>query len=198
MTTSTRSSRHAHPAYRCARASALLLGIATASSLVAAPVAQAATAPKAPSEGICGKISTAAVSAVVGYSLPAPSPDTLTLPATKKNDEISSVVTSCAYGSETSLAALPKDVILEYVVTSRPLTAAEIKKGLAQEQQLKMTFLPYSGLGVQSYYYSFTESGITVQGLTGFEGTKEYGAATYSKRTSKSQLASLVRLAEKL
>jgi hypothetical protein len=197
MTTSTRSSRHAHPAYRCARASAVLLGIAAASSLVAAPVAQA-SAPKHRSAGICGKISTASVSAIVGYSLPAPSVDTFTLPATKKNDEISSVVTSCAYGSETSLAALPKDVILDYVVTSRPLTKAEIKKGLAQEQQLKMTFVPYSGLGVKAYYYSFTESGITIQGLTAFKGTKDYGASTYSKLTSTSQLASLVRLAETL
>jgi hypothetical protein len=138
------------------------------------------------------------VSAIVGYKLPAPSFDTLSLPATKKNDEISSVVTSCTYGSQTSLAALPKDVIIDYAVTSRPLTSAEIKKGLAQEQQLKMTFLPYSGLGVKAYYYSFTDAGITIQGLTGFEGTKDYGASTYSKLTSKSQLASLVRLAEKL
>jgi hypothetical protein len=138
------------------------------------------------------------VSDIVGYKLPAPSGDTLTLPATKNNDEISSVVTSCRYGSVKSLAALPKDVIIDYVVTSRPLTAAEIKKGLAQEQQLKMTFLPYSGLGAKAYYYSFTESGITIQGLTGFEGKKDHGASTYSKLTSKSQLASLVRLAEKL
>jgi Na+-transporting NADH:ubiquinone oxidoreductase subunit NqrC len=175
----------------------VLLGFATAASLVAAPVAGASSAPK-PSEGICSKINTASVSAIVGYKLPAPSVDTLTLPATKKNDEISSVVTSCTYGSQTSLAALPKDVIIDYSVTSRALTSAEVKKGLAQAQQLKMTFLPYSGLGVKAYYYSFTESGITIQGLTGFEGTKEYGAATYSKLTSKSQLASLVRLAEKL
>jgi hypothetical protein len=197
MTTSTRSSRHARAAYRCAQASAVLLGFATAASLVAAPVAGASSAPKS-SVGICGKISTASVSAIVGYKLPAPSADTLTLPATTKNDEISSVVTSCTYGSETSLAALPKDVIIDYAVTSRPLTAAELKKGLAQAQQLKMTFVPYGGLGVKAYYYSFTESGITIQGLTGFEGTKEFGASTYSKRTSKSQLASLVRLAEKL
>jgi hypothetical protein len=138
------------------------------------------------------------VSAIVGYKLPAPSFDTLNLPATKKNDEISSVVMSCTYGSQTSLAALPKDIIIDYVVTSRALTAAEIKKGLAQEQQLKMTFLPYNGLGVKAYYYSFNDSGITIQGLSAFEGTKDYGASTYSKLTSKSQLASLVRLAEKL
>jgi hypothetical protein len=197
MTTTTRFSRHGHAAYRCARASAVLLGFITAASLVAAPVAGASSAPKS-SEGICSKISTTSVSAIVGYKLPAPSFDTLSLPATKKNDEISSVVTSCTYGSQTSLAALPKDVIIDYAVTSRPLTSAEIKKGLAQEQQLKMTFLPYSGLGVKAYYYSFTDAGITIQGLTGFEGTKDYGASTYSKLTSKSQLASLVRLAEKL
>ena len=197
MTTTTRFSRHGHAAYRCARASAVLLGFITAASLVAAPVAGASSAPKS-SEGICSKISTTSVSAIVGYKLPAPSFDTLSLPATKKNDEISSVVTSCTYGSQTSLAALPKDVIIDYAVTSRPLTSAEIKKGLAQEQQLKMTFLPYSGLGGKAYYYSFTDAGITIQGLTGFEGTKDYGASTYSKLTSKSQLASLVRLAEKL
>jgi hypothetical protein len=197
MTTTTHFSRHGHTAYRCARASAVLLGFITTASLVAAPVAGASSARK-PSEGICSKVSTTSVSAIVGYKLPAPSFDTLSLPATKKNDEISSVVSSCTYGSQTSLAALPKDVIIDYVVTSRSLTSAEIKKGLAQEQQLKMTFVPYSGLGVRAYYYSFTDSGITIQGLTGFEGTKDYGASTYSKLTSKSQLASLVRLAEKL
>jgi hypothetical protein len=197
MTTTTRFGRHGHAAYRCARASAVLLGFATAASLLAAPVAGASSAPK-PSEGICSKVSTTSVSAIVGYKLPAPSFDTLNLPATNKNDEISSVVMSCTYGSQTSLAALPKDIIIDYVVTSRALTAAEIKKGLAQEQQLKMTFLPYNGLGVKAYYYSFNDSGITIQGLSAFEGTKDYGASTYSKLTSKSQLASLVRLAEKL
>ena len=123
--------------------------------------------------------------------------NTLTLPATKKNDEISSVVTSCTYGAQT-LAALPKDVIIDYAVTSSALTAADVKKGLAQANQIKITIVPYHGLGVTAYYYSFSESGITIQGLTGFEGTKEYGGSTYSKTTSKSQLAALVRLAEKL
>jgi hypothetical protein len=197
MTTSTRPNRPARAAYRCARATAALVGIATAASLATAPVAGASSAPK-PSEGVCAKISTASVSSIVGYTLPTPSVDTLKLPATKKNDEISSVVTSCTYGSQLSLAALPKDVILDYSVTSKQLTAAELKKALAQAQQIKMTLVPYHGLGITAYYYSFSESGITIQGLSGFEGTKEYGAATYSKLTSKSQLASLVRLAEKL
>jgi hypothetical protein len=197
MTTSTRSSRYAHGAYRCARASAVLLGLATAANLIAAPVAGATYVPKSP-EGICSNINTRSVSAIVGYKLPAPSFGTLNLPATKKNDEISSVVTSCTYGSQTSLAALPKDVILEYTVTSKPLTATDIKNGIAQAQQLKITFVPYRFLGVRAYYYSFTESGVPVQGLSAFKGLKDYGAATYSKLTSKSQLASLVRLAEQL
>jgi hypothetical protein len=197
MTTSTSSNRHAHPAYRCARASAVLLGIATASSLVASPVAQAATAPKSPVEGICGKISTASVSAIVGYSLPAPTADTTSLKATKANDEISSVVTSCTYGAYT-LAALPKDVILDYAVTSRPLTPAEVTKGLSQAQKIKMHIVPYHGLGMTAYYYSFTETGITIQGISGTQGVKEYGAAVYTKTTPESKLASLVQLAEKL
>jgi hypothetical protein len=197
MTTSTRSSRHAHAAYRCAQVSAVVLSFATAASLVAAPAAGASSAPNF-SVGFCSKISTPDVSAIVGYQLKAPSFDTLSLPATKINDEISSVVKSCTYGSETSLTALAKDVILEYSVTSKPLTSAEVKRGLAQAQKLKITFVPYSGLGVRAYYYSFIETGIIIQGLSAFEGTKDYGAATYSKLTSKSQLASLVRLAEKL
>ncbi len=197
MTTSTRSSRHVHPAYRCGRASAVLLVMATASSLVAAPVAQAAAAPKSPAAGICGKISTASVSAVVGYSLPAPTADTTSLKATKANDEISSVVTSCTYGTYT-LAALPKDVILDYSVTSRPLTPAEVTKGLSQAQKIKMHIVPYHGLGMTAYYYSFTETGITIQGISGIQGVKEYGAAVYTKTTSKSKLAELVQLAEKL
>jgi hypothetical protein len=178
------------------------MGFVTAASLVAAPVAGASSARKSPtpkpSEGICSKINTQSVSAIVGYKLPAPSFSTLKLPATKKNDHISSVIESCTYGSLTSLSALATDVILEYSVTSKPLTAAEIKKGIAQVQQLNMTFVPYRFLGVRAYYYSFTQAGITIQGLSAFKGTNDYGAATYSKLTSKSQLASLVRLAEKL
>jgi Na+-transporting NADH:ubiquinone oxidoreductase subunit NqrC len=164
--------------------------------LASAPVA-GASAVAGSAAAICAKVSAVSVSAVVGYKLPAPSANTLTLPATKKNDEISSVVTSCTYGAQT-LAALPKDVIIDYAVTSRALTAADVKKGLAQANQIKITIVPYHGLGVTAYYYSFSESGIAIQGLTGFEGTKEYGGSTYSKTTSKSQLAALVRLAEKL
>jgi len=137
------------------------------------------------------------VSAIVGYSLPAPTPDTVDLKATKQNDEISSVETSCTYGGYT-LAELPKDVVLDRGVTSRALTAADLKQGLAQAQKLKITFTPYSGLGMAAYYYAFTETGISFQGITGIVGVDEYGAAVYTKTMSKSKLAALVRLAEKL
>jgi hypothetical protein len=196
MTTTTRPSRRAHAAYRCARAAALL-GIATAASLAGAPVAGAVSAPKPPGPGICVKVSTASVSAIVGYSLPTPSADTVDLKATKSNDEISSVVTSCTYGAYT-LAALPKDVILDFAVTSRPLTPAEVTKGLSQAQKIKMHIVPYHGLGMTAYYYSFTETGITIQGISGTQGVKEYGAAVYTKNMSLSKLADLVQLAEKL
>ena len=165
MTTSTRSSQNPHPAYRCARASGVFLGIAMASSLVATPVAQASASTAPSSAGICGKVSTASVSAIVGYRLPAPTAGTIDLKATKQNDEISSVQTSCTYGAGT-LAALPKDVVLDYGVTSRPLTAADLEKGLSQAQKLKITFVPYQGLGMPAYYYSFSLGAINVQGIS--------------------------------
>ena len=60
-------------------------------------------------------------------------------------------MTSCTYGSETSVAALAKTVGLVYEVTSKPLTTAELKKGIAQAQKLSMSVVPYSGLGLPAY-----------------------------------------------
>ena len=77
-------------------------------------------------------------------------------------------------------------------------TPAEVTKGLSQAQKIKMHIVPYHGLGMTAYYYSFTETGITIQGISGTQGVKEYGAAVYTKTTPKSTLASLVQLAEKL
>ena len=85
--------------------------------------------------------------------------------ATKANHEISTVVSSCTYGAETSLAALAKDVVLSLEVTSRPLTGADLQYSLSQAEKLKMKFTPYSGLGMVAYYYTFTQSGITTQGM---------------------------------
>jgi hypothetical protein len=172
------------------------LGLAMASALVATPVAQASPRAALSAAAICGKVSTPAVAAIVGYSLPAPTSDTISQKATAKNDEIASTETSCTYGKDT-LAALPKDIILIDDVTSKPLTAAELKKGLAEEQKLKITFVPYHGLG-SSYYYEFAVGGITIRGISVLKGVNGYGAFVYSKALSESKIASLARLAEKL
>jgi len=42
------------------------------------------------------------------------------LKPTKADDEVSAVVTSCIYGSVTSLTALGKDVVVGFEVTSNP------------------------------------------------------------------------------
>ena len=134
-----------------------------ASGLVATPIAEASSSTAHSAAGICRNVSTASVSAIVGYPLPAPTPDTIDLKATKQNDEVSSVERSCTYGGYT-LAELPKDVILDHGVTSRALTAAELKQGLAQAQKLKITFTPYSGLGMAAYYYSVHRDGDQLSG----------------------------------
>jgi hypothetical protein len=49
-----------------------------------------------------------------------------------------------------------------------------------------------------AFYYTFTETGITIQGMDAIAGTKSYSAGIYTKTPAISKLASLVRLAEKL
>jgi hypothetical protein len=129
--------------------------------------------------------------------VPAPTPGTLNLKATRKNDNIASAETSCTYGADT-MAALPKDVILVYDVTSKPLTAAELKKSLAQVQKLNIKFVPYHGLGASAYYYTFSVGGTIIRGISVLKGVDEYGAFVYTNAAPKSKLASLARLAEKL
>lgn len=195
MTIST--DQPAHATYRSVRACAVFLGIVVASGVVASPVAQASSRSGLSATAVCAKVSTASVSGIVGHSLPAPTAATTDLKATTQNDEISSVQTSCTYGAGT-LAALPKDVVLDYAVTSRPLTSADLKKGLSQAKEIKMTIVPYLGLGILAYYYSFAVGGTAIRGISAIAGVKEYGAFVYSTATSKSKLAALVRLAEKL
>ncbi|HTW08322.1 MAG TPA: hypothetical protein VME46_12475 [Acidimicrobiales bacterium] len=199
MTCSTSSHRPTRPVRRSFRSFAVLLGIASMTGPVFVPaVAQASSGPALSAAATCSKVSAASVSAIVGFSVPAPAADTYNLKPTKQNYEISAVVTSCTYGSQTNLAALDKTVGLSYEVTSRPLTAAELKNGIAQAHKIKMDLVPYSGLGMTAFYFTFTEGGITAQGITGLVGTKDYAAFVYTKAVSKPKIAALVRLAEKL
>jgi hypothetical protein len=149
---------------------------------------------KALSSSICGKVSAASVSSIIGYKVPAGVPYTRSIKPTKANYEISGKETICTYGAETSMATILKAVTLSFETLSKPLTPSEMQQSIA-----KFKFSTYSGLGVPAFYFSLTESGITGQGITGvLGGTNYFGASVESKKVSKSSLAALAKLAEKL
>jgi hypothetical protein len=195
---------------------ALLLSTTVALSLVAVPSVAQATALQAtalqatalqatalrpaaarPSNN-CSRVSAAQVAAIVHHRVPAGTYFSNTVKATKQNDGISGVDQSCIYGSETSLKELAKDVILSYEVTSKPLTQSQLQHGLSQAEALKFKFTPYSGLGMNAFYYTFTIGGTPVQGLAAINGTHIYSAGIYVKAPATSELAALVKLAEDL
>jgi hypothetical protein len=190
----------------------ILLVSAAAIAFVSTPIlAQAATrsgglhipasTPSPRSSSICSNVSAAAVSALVGYKVPAGTATVFKVKATKANFGISGTNTVCTYGGATTMAALLKDVSLTYEVVSKPVTSAEIQQEIknASKGAIKYTFVPYSGLGVPGFYFSLTEAGITGQGISGIEnGTHYFGASVESKTISKSSLAALAKLAEKL
>lgn len=128
-------------------------------------MAQASSLP-APATSTCSKVSAASVAAVVGHPVPAGTLSTHNLKATKADDEISAVVTSCIYGSVTSLTALGKDVLVGFEVTSKPL-------------------------GMKAFYYTFTEAGIPIQGIEAIDGTTVYSAGRYTKTPAAPELSAL-------
>jgi hypothetical protein len=175
-----------------------LVGLA-ASAVGMAPAALGATTTSHASS-ICSKVPASKVAAIVGYSVPAGQLDTISLPATKTNYEISTKSISCTYGNETSLATIPKVVILSIETTSKTLTTAEFKQSIAKlaSDGVKMTIKPYSGLGGTAYYFTYSEAGINAQGLTVFSGTHGFGAAVESNKLSQAKLAQLTKLAGSL
>jgi hypothetical protein len=193
---------------------ALLVGIAGVLTLVAVPAAaQAATRsgtvsgrragaspPTALASSICSKVSAASVSSIIGYKVPAATATTFAIKPTKANYGISGTNTICTYGTATSMTALLKDVSLTYEVISKPLTTAEMQQSLEKASKgAKFKFSAYSGLGVPGFYFSLTEEGITGQGITGVANSTDFfGASVESKTVSKSTLAALAKLAEKL
>jgi hypothetical protein len=194
---------------------ALLAGIAGAAPLLLVPVgAQAASRsgvaitrgstdsgkPTAHKSSICNNVSAASISSIIGYKVPAGVGTTFNIKPTKANYGISGTNTVCTYGTAASMAALLKDVSLTYEVISKPITTAEMEQSIkTAEKEAKFTFSPYSGLGVPGFYFSLTAAGITGQGITGVQNsTHFFGASVESKTISKSSLAALAKLAEKL
>ena len=49
-----------------------------------------------------------------------------------------------------------------------------------------------------AFYYTYTLSGIFIQGMVAISGTNNYSAGIYTKTPAISTLAALVKLAEKL
>jgi hypothetical protein len=195
-------------------ARALLASVASVAALVAVPaVAQAARSgvavvgrqigagkPTALTSSICDKVSAASVSSIVGYKVPAGMATTFNIKPTAANYEISGTNTVCTYGTASSMSALLKDVSLTYEVTSKSITSAEIQQSIKEATKgAHFKFSAYSGLGVPGFYFSLSEAGITGQGITGVQnGTHFFGASVESKNISKSSLAALAKLAEKL
>jgi hypothetical protein len=149
---------------------------------------------------ICAKVSAASVSSIIGYKVPAPTPYTINVKPTKTNYEISGTETTCTYGAETSMATILKAVTLSWETISKPITPVEMQQSIAKVSKLaKFKFSTYSGLGVPAFYFSLSESGITGQGISGvLGGTTYFGASVESKGVSKSTIAALAKLAEKL
>jgi hypothetical protein len=183
---------------RSSRCGALLLSATVTLGLVAIPTIAGASSFPAVAASTCSRISTASVAAIVGHPVPAGTFSANKVKASKADDEISAVVTSCLYGSAKSVTALGQDVIIGFEVTSKPVTGSELKQSLSQAEALKFVFKPYSGLGMKAFYYTFTDSGIAIQGIEAINGTTIYAAALYTKAPAAPKLAALVRLAEKL
>jgi hypothetical protein len=175
---------------------------------------------------ICSKVSASSVSRIVGYTVPAPTTDTLTFVVDKALG-LSATSTSCLFSvlpSATNFS--PKMVSLDYEVFNKPVTLTTLKTAAEEEQKqvaskekannFKVTWSSYSGLGVPAVYYKWTASfhlpslpsGVTLpkgistnlayQGIAALEGTKAYEAAVNNVTLSESKVGELARLALKL
>ena len=121
------------------------------------------------------------MAAVVGHPVPAGTLSINHLKPTKADDEVSAVVTTCIYGSVTSLKALSKVVVVGFEVTSKALTGTELMRSLKQAQALKFVFAPYAGLGMKAFYHSFTDGSIPIQGIVAIDGTTIYSSGAVHK-----------------
>jgi hypothetical protein len=150
----------------------------------------------------CSGASPAAVSAIVGHSVPAPVGTTSNVKASPQNFGASDVATTCTYGIEVSHPNLKNAVLLESQIESKAFTAADVQAALKRGEQAAgsagLKFVPYSGLGVTAFYFTETTSGIYFQGIAGIDGKHVFSAAVYSKTLSQSKLGALAKLAEKL
>jgi hypothetical protein len=178
------------------RVASAVLGAGAAAVLATA----LSTAADGATASICDKVSAAQVSAIVGHSVPSPTQSVVHLPADKNDYEISSVDTSCTYGSDKSLAGIAKAVTLDISVSAKPFTEAEILASTKKAEELSHSafkLVSYSGLGVPGFYLTETADGLHLEVLSGISGTHSFGAAVDST-LAMSKLVELAKLAAKL
>jgi hypothetical protein len=183
------------------RLGALITG-ATAAVAMLWSGAASSQAARVAAASLCSRVSSASVSAIVGYSVPPAKAITEDMKATPQNFDASAVATTCTYGVFTSELNIKKAVLLESDIESKTITAADLTAGFKSQEKTEhaigFKIVPYSGLGVTAFYFTETASGIYFQGLAGVAGTHVFSAAVYSKTISESKLAALAKLAETL
>ncbi len=177
---------------------ALVLGSAAAPAALGVTQARLSAAETA-AASICAKVSAASVSALVGYKVPAATYATGTVKASTLNEETSGVVTTCTFGTETTLAKLLKAVTLEVEVNSKPISASKAAKNLMKlaTKTTKITVRAYKGLGINGLYFTVSSDGVTGREVTGLVGKRSF-AASVERPLSLAKLAALARLAKRL
>jgi hypothetical protein len=145
----------------------------------------------------CSSASPAAVSALVGYTVPTAAFSSRHIAATTASDGISAVVTTCTFGGESTMKAMLKDVTLELEVTSKTLTLAAVEQDLKaalKGSTLSVSIKTYPSLGVPAVYLTESGDGIKGEEIDAFVGNHIYGA-TVLEPLSTSKLAALAKLA---
>jgi hypothetical protein len=203
---------------------ALVLSSAPA---LASPVSLAAkTTVASSSADPCANVSASAVSAIVGYSAPAPTAPLSDTLVVDKALNLTATVTDCSFTSAiTPTNFSPKSVVLSYEVFNKPVSLALLKTIEASEQEklaaqekatdFTATEVPYSGLGVTAFYFTITAkldlglpkgipmpkgvpTSLAYEGISTLQGTKSFGSAVNNTTLAKGKLADLTRLAMKI
>lgn len=168
------------------------------------PPLTASAAPLGPravasSSSPCGRVSSAAVAAVVGHAVPKPLP-LINRTVFNKTYGISAVVTDCIYGKITSLASLKTAVSIFYETLSKPISAAIFQKGLAAAEKksatggAKIKITTFNGLGVPAFLIVITSSVVSAEAIFAGRGGQIAGVEVTSK-LSMNKLTALARLA---
>jgi hypothetical protein len=145
---------------------------------------------------VCNKVSTAAISAIVGYPVPSGIGSASTIPASKTFD-VSSNVTICTYGNGYGDAAVSAKVVtLTGIVFSKAVKLSTYLKQFSSTLGVKCT--PYSGLGAPGIYCAANSSSGSPQReiLGDIAGRFYFAADVFTKVIPLAKVAALARLSQ--